>query len=564
MLNPNRFVVLLLAAILTASSAGAAHRSDKATGHDHLLSVEQGDDGRLIYTPDAQGNVIPDFSNCGYHGGGVALPDVPVRETVHASGGEDGPAIQAAIDRVSKLPLDAQGVRGAVLLTRGTYHIAGTITIGQGGVVLRGEGDGKDGTVLVATGTGCRMLIQVGIAYEGMPGKGGKMSKPQKSNRDSTKPVSAARASDDAVDDDDDDVEMADVPADRRALSRGITDDYVPVGAHSFTVEDAAGFKGGDHVIVHRPSTAKWIHAIGMDRIPPKKDTVQWTANSKNLKFDRVITAITGNQITLDAPLANAFERKYGGGTLSLFKGPEPISESGVENLSGVSEFHGGEDEKHAWIFIRLRCLKNGYVRHVTAKHFGYSAVGIDTGCKWVTVQDCACLDPVSQIKGGRRYSFYMEGCSLCLVQRCVARNGRHDFVMHGLVPGPNVFLDCHATKTHADSGPHQRWSVGTLWDNIEAGEINIRNRGNSGTGHGWAGANQVVWNCTARDMIIENPPTAQNWAIGCKGAHKGNGNWESIGHQVLPRSLSLAQLQDRLGPQAVANIANKQTSPQY
>jgi hypothetical protein len=44
-----------------------------------------------------------------------------------------------------------------------------------------------------------------------------------------------------------------------------ITDNYVPVGASSFHVDSVAGLREGDPVIVHRPSTAAWIHVIGMD-----------------------------------------------------------------------------------------------------------------------------------------------------------------------------------------------------------------------------------------------------------------------------------------------------------
>lgn len=495
--------------------------------------VFPGKDGKLAYTPDAKGNVIPDFSNCGYHGGGVALPDaktVPVRVTVKPSGGEDGPQIQAAINEVSKLPLDARGIRGAVLLMRGQYHIAGSVTIHHGGVVLRGEGDGDDGTVLIATGTTRRPLINVG---GGKAGKGG----------------------------DDDDAPAAPAQPRGKVAPRNITDDYVPVGAHSFSVDDASGFKPGDHVIVHRPSPENWIHLLGMDQIPPRKNggvVNQWKAGGKDQLFDRIITAVDGRRITVDAPLTNAFEREFGGGTIFPYAGPERICESAVENLRGVSEYHGDTDEEHAWTFIRLGELEHGYVRNITAEHFANNAVLIDNGAKWVTVQDSACLDPISQITGGRRYSFSMGHCCLCLVQRCHARNGRHDFVMGSTVAGPNVFFDCRAEKTHADIGPHHRWSTGTLWDNIVApdGEINIRNRGNMGSGHGWAGANQVVWNCVTRSMIIENPPTAQNWAIGCVGKRTGNGTWESYGTPVLPKSLYLAQLQDRLGPQAVANIA--------
>ena len=57
--------------------------------------------------------------------------------------------------------------------------------------------------------------------------------------------------------------------------------------------------------------------------------------------------------------------------------------------------------------------------------------------------------------------------------------------------------------------------------------------------------------------MIVANPPTAQNWAIGCTTSKQtGNGDWESFGKRVEPASLYLAQLKDRLGPQAVANIS--------
>ena len=158
------------------------------------------------------------------------------------------------------------------------------------------------------------------------------------------------------------------------------------------------------------------------------------------LFFDRMITAIAGNKVTVDAPLANALERRYGGGTLSLFHGREPDAESGVENMRGISEYHGATDEKHAWSFICLEHLKNSYVRHITAEHFGYSAVEIYPGTKWITVQDCTCLDAISKIKGMRRDAFNMKGCSLCLVQRCTTRNGRHDYIVGSVVPGPTVY----------------------------------------------------------------------------------------------------------------------------
>ena len=507
-----------------------------AAGEGSISWITMSPTGRLAYVADPKGNIIPDFSNCGYRGGGVSLPkDVAVKATVGSDAGskDDTARIQAAIDEVSKLPLDSEGHRGAVLLKKGTYRIAGALKIQQSGVVLRGEGDGEDGTVLIATGTNRRALIQAG-------GKGA-----DHHNDDDEKDTSSGAKN---------------VKAPKGAAHR-VLDSYVPVGARMMSVENAAGFAVGQNVIVHRPSTAEWIHALGMDHIPPRKDggkVVQWSAGSKDLNFDRIITAIDGNKITLDAPITCALDSTYGGGDVHVSIGAARIKEVGIESLRGVSEFKSETDEDHSWSLISMSGVENGWVKKVTSEKFAFSLVTLTGESKWVTVQDCTCLDPVSQITGGRRYSFCMTRCQLCLVQRCAARNGRHDFVMGATVAGPNVFLDCKAEKTHADAGPHHRWSVGTLYDGLSLpdGQINIQDRGSMGSGHGWAGANQVVWNCVAKSMIVSNPPTAMNWAIGGKvGERKGNGIWESVDSPMKPKSLYLEQLRERLGEKAVESI---------
>ncbi len=132
-----------------------------ATAAEHL--VAPGSDGKLVYTPwDSQGDTIPDFSNCGYEGGGVKIPDVPVKLTVQSGGGSDDTTrLQKAIDQLSKMPLDSQGFRGALLFARGEYRIAGTLNVRADGVVLRGEGSSESGTVLIATGTAVRSLIEL-------------------------------------------------------------------------------------------------------------------------------------------------------------------------------------------------------------------------------------------------------------------------------------------------------------------------------------------------------------------------------------------------------------------
>ena len=103
------------------------------------------------------------------------------------------------------------------------------------------------------------------------------------------------------------------------------------------------------------------------------------------------------------------------------------------------------------------------------------------------------------------------------------------------------------------------------LYDNVQGGEINLQDRGNYGTGHGWAGANHVMWNDEGTSLSCQRPPTANNWCIGFIGAmSKGRlpdrepGVWEALGRHLTPRSLFLAQLEDAIGAQAVLSITTE------
>jgi hypothetical protein len=499
--------VSLLATVPAAAST--ASNSPKAASTTQLCSgqlVYPGPDGKLIYVADEQGNRIPDFSQVGYLTGVVDPPVVAVKATVEPGPGDAGGRIQAAIDAVSSLPPDADGFRGAVLVKAGIHPIAGHLELKTSGVVLRGEGRFEGtGTVILATGTDRRSLVQV-------HGAGSRQKVP--------------------------------------GTEHSIMDDYLPVGSRTFQLDATDGLRPGDQIIVHRPSTAEWIQDIGMDLLDNP-----WQPGSKDLNFDRVITAISGNQVTVDAPLTNAFEQQYGGGDVYAYSWPGRIEKVGIESLKGRSEFTSPTDEDHSWTFIELAAVQNAWVRDITAQYFAYSAVFITRTAKWVTVSGAESVDPVSVVTGGRRYSFNIEG-QLSLVKDSRARQGRHDFVVGSVVPGPNVFVDGLAEQALSDTGPHHRWSNGTLFDNIEvqANSINVRDRGNLGTGHGWAGANTVIWNSKADGMNIERPPTAQNWSIGSVTPRpEGDGFWDSLGCPVSPRSLYYAQLQERLAGPAQA-----------
>src|SRR5581483_8505914 len=94
--------------------------------------------GRLNYLPDTNGDTIPDFSSCGYGGGGVAIPTIPVVTTLSPVSGDNQPQIQSAINAMSSVPMGTNGFRGAILLNPGTYNLSSEISSNVSGVVLRG------------------------------------------------------------------------------------------------------------------------------------------------------------------------------------------------------------------------------------------------------------------------------------------------------------------------------------------------------------------------------------------------------------------------------------------
>ena len=479
--------------------------------------VFYGSEGKLKYTPDEQGNIIPDFSNVGYMYGDSAIPDIPVVVEVSPVDGDDGATIQAAIDQVEAMNPDANGFRGTVLLKKGIYQVTGQLLIKASGVVLRGEGQTDEGTVVIADGTSKRDFIVIGS------GRG------------------------------------------RTGITSKVTiiEDYVPIGRKYVVVNDASNYRKGDHIALYRPGTANWISDLKMDQIPdPDGTTTQWKPSSYSFYFERLVTKVSGDTIFFRNPVVMAMETKYGGGFVYRCTS-DRIEKVGIEDLYLKSAYTHDADEEHAWVAVQFNSIENGWARRITSRYFGMSCVRVGYSGRLITVEDCHSRDPKSIITGGRRYSFLIEG-SLNLFKNCTTTEGRHDFVTGSRVCGPNVFTHCSVSNPHADCGPHHRWAMGTLYDIIETeGAINVQDRGASGTGHGWAGANQVFWNCAGASSICQNPwVSAKNYNFGFIGEKspgwnpRPDGVW--VGHNrpgIFPESLYQAQLESRLNDARVFSV---------
>ncbi len=494
--------------ILTAMFLAWVFTTASATAAPDSSWVYYGPDGTLQYRATATGDTIADFSSAGYMQGKQAIPTVAVKQTLAPDGAADDTArIQAAIDAVSAMPLDSNGFRGAVLLTRGTYNIAGALNINASGVVIRGEGQGPTGTLLYDVGTTMRDLI---------------VAEPNSGN--SYSEVSGTR--------------------------QQVTDTYVPVGATSFNVASTAGYHVGDKIIVNKPSTQEWITAIGMDA--SQLGTEAWTPNSKFIQQDRTITAINGNRITIDIPIGTSIDLNNGFGGGSIFKYTTGrISNIGVENIRFDSHYVEPEDVNHAGRPVTYNGVSNGWIRQITTLHYQNGPI-MGHISEFITVEDTAFLDPISQPHlGGDALD-----AELTLYQRNYVRNSHCDFVTQSNAPGPSVFVFGRGEDSVQSTGPHQKWATATLWDNIKINGTGIEliNRTTMGTGHGWAGANMVTWNCRSDWSDVESPPTAQNWAIGAVAPIRRNkygpeGIYDSFGTPVSIHSLYIAQLKQAMGP---------------
>jgi len=169
-----------------------------------------------------------------------------------------------------------------------------------------------------------------------------------------------------------------------------------------------------------------------------------------------------------------------------------------------------------------------------------------------VTVEDCTSLAPVSEVAGYRRHSFHTSG-GQTLFLRCLAEQGRHDFAVGWLAPGPNAFVECVARDARDFSGPVESWATGVLYDGLvmDGGGLRFDNRELWDNGVGWAAANCVAWQCSVPVIIARTPPGARNWVIGCWAQFAGDAPWRSPNEFVKPESLYRAQLEERVGKAA-------------
>ena len=474
-----------------------------------------------------------DYSTCGYRACEQAIADVRVAVTVSWHDGDCSATIQQAIDQVSAMRPDANGHRGAVLLGEGVFRLDSPLRITASGVVLRGSG--RNNTTLVKHGV-CRGAA---IYVEG----GGKWA--------ATKLQQTGKTD-----------------------SLYLSSNMIPAGSVTFILpvtSHHSPFKVGERLLIVRPCTKEWIMSLGMNDFGGGLDYTGWKPSDIDVTWDRTVRAVSGDTITLDAPITTALTEVYGGAYIIRNPQIDEITECGVEDLtleSYVNDWNP-KDEDHCWDGIYMNHARDCWVRFVNFRHLAGSAVNLQKQTSRITVEDCIAQEPVSEIGGWRRQVFLTRG-QQTLFQRCVSRQGIHDFAAGFCAAGPNAFVQCEGEESLGFSGSIGSWAAGLLFDivNIDGHDLRFSNLEQFQFGTGWNTANSMFWQCTASTIECYSPDTLnRNSAHGCWGTLTGNGEWTSSNDHVLPRSLFYDQLEKRLGrlpfdPYILPRSTNATSSP--
>lgn len=476
--------------------------------------VFQSASGELHYQYTKRGDRIMDFSAAGYMGGGVALPDVKAVITVSAKQGDNTARIQRAIDSVQRLPL-RNGFRGAVLLAPGVFTCNGELRLDASGIVLRGSGQA---TKIVMSGPP-HVCFNVG-------GK------------------STVKRMGEAV---------------------KVTEEYIPSGANAFTVSDVSAFSVGDEIAIIKPVTAKWVHYMKMDILVRNGKPQTWIKGE--LVTERVIERIEGSRIFVSVPLTDSYDEIYTqpGTMVQRIERREERTQIGLEDLSIIAPAQPVTISQGHYAAIHTKGLADAWIKNIKILN---TVNSIAVSGRRITVDRIQIRHTVPTIGAAKPADLAANGSQL-FFNKCTIEGDNVFYLATGAkVSGPIVLLNC-LFKGKGWIQPHQRWATGLLIDGctVPEGGIDFMNRGEMGSGHGWAIGWAVAWNCIAKSYLNQQPPGVYNWVIGSKGEKMKRampfdkapflpeGTYDIHGKAVHPKSLYLAQLRARLGIEALQNI---------
>ncbi|MBN8215848.1 MAG: DUF4955 domain-containing protein [Spirochaetes bacterium] len=498
---------LFVAFLLASSALGAA---DTPLWQEYVKARKSGGEA-----------LLPDFSYAGYAHGEAPIPQAAgpifkVRDYGAIPDDEraDFEAIQKAVDAAGA----AGG--GVVLFEKGVYLInvdseSATNTrifLGKSGVVLRGAGDGPDGTVLYSPAE-----MQPTNPNEMWTGRCPVVASGLKFGSRKAKVIAAA-----------------------------------PMNSFRLTVDKAGVFKVGDRI---RLSLTRKGEAAA-PFVAPHEWSPKWTSGIGIREFHE-IAAVEGDRLVLAEPLMIAVDDKGDWSVQEM----NFISNVGFEGL----RFRGNWKEKFvhhrswrddsAWRGIVMTGVENAWVRSCTFEDMCWALYV--TSSRQVTCQDLRIVGTPAH------FGMQVMGTYGVLGVRVRDEAGHHHgpslqsgscaTVYHQCVWSPHESFDSHANNAYA-----------TLHDRSEGG-LNLKGVGGAENNFPHHLHALVLWNLKVSETCAK---PADFWSFGKQGygvtfaqvilaglhgepqevVAESIFRNESPGEEVAPRSLWLAQLRERLG----------------
>ena len=276
---------------------------------------------------------------------------------------------------------------------------------------------------------------------------------------------------------------------------------------------------------------------------------------------DRIIKRKDENKITVDVPLTDSYDSKYlypPGVSVVKISSSGELSQIGIENFRIVSPPQSVTiNQGHNRAFT-MSGLTDGWARNIDIFN---TVNSVSVTGRRITVENINIKHDLPTIGAAKPADINGSGPQLFFNHCNITGDNLFFFGTGAKVTGPVVLLNC---VFHGNGWiqPHQRWATGLLIDNCEVpeGGIDFMNRGEMGSGHGWAIGWAVAWNCKAKSYLNQMPPGAANWVIGSFGEKEKRaipfdkepllpeGIYDSYEKPVTPKSLVSAAVKRTFG----------------
>jgi hypothetical protein len=400
--------VARLASILVIATAVAA------TPPEHHDSALWGADGRAFRS----GGPLPDFSWAGYHAGDARLPSPAPSSNVRDYGARgDGVADDtAAFQRAL-----AESAPGVLLVPRGRYRLAGSLTLTRSRQVLRGEGSGAGGTTLLFSSslTDLKGLSGLPASNEFSWSGGLVQIQPQGAERRlSAVTLSAHRG-------------------DRR-----------------LRVADARAIRTGDVFFLRLSEDQQRTLEAHLLGDPAPQESAESSCASRVLDWTFQVSSVEGDVLVLSQPLRTDVQMEW---EPTVWQMPV-IREVGIEHLAiefPITPYPGHHRERGFNGVEFSRDVVDAWIRDVTIRNCD-SGVFVGHRSKWLTITGLVFTSarPADQHGDRAHHGVVLSACSDVLVTDLnFEADFIHEFtithravgnVLSGPVRGANLDLDHH------------------------------------------------------------------------------------------------------------------------